>query len=105
MSSVLSRPRWLLIDDQRTIPGVEKTARNYWEGLKAITVEGPWECIIFDHDLGGGLKQTGYDLMCILEEKPELIPNNIMVITQNAGARPKMEFLRRKLMKMKENNK
>lgn len=96
------KPRWLLIDDVRSIPGVEKIARTYFEGLKAITMEGPWECIIFDHDLGAGTDKNGYDLMCLLEEQPELIPNNIMIITQNASARPKMEALRMKLLQIKQ---
>lgn len=99
-SSAVIKPRWLLIDDQRVIPGVEKTARTYFEGLKAITMEGPWECIIFDHDLSCEDK-TGYDLMCLLEERPELIPNNILIVTQNASARPKMEQLKHKLLRMK----
>lgn len=98
---MIEQKRWLLIDDWRDVQGVTKTARTYFEGLKAITLEGPWDCIIFDHDLGGGEKQTGYDLMCMLEEKPHLIPDNIMLITQNAAAKPKMEALRSRLLHMK----
>lgn len=101
-SNFINKPKWLLIDDVRSIPGVEKTARTYFEGLKAITTEGPWECIIFDHDLGSGIDKNGYDLMCLLEERPELIPNNIIIVTQNASARPKMETLREKLLHLKQ---
>lgn len=97
---MIHKNKWLLIDDIRTIPGVDKIARTYDEGLRAITSEGPWECIVFDHDLGNSIR-TGYDLMCILEQQPSLIPNNIMIITQNPSARPKMEQLRTRLLNLK----
>lgn len=93
----LVKSKWLLIDDIRTVPGVDRTARTYEDGLRAITREGPWDCIIFDHDLGENQK-SGYDLMCVLEENTQLIPNNIMIITDNASARPKMEMLKNKLL-------
>lgn len=98
----LVQSKWLLIDDLRTIPGVTKTARTYDEGRDAILNESPWECILFDHDLGElDDRKNGYSLMCLLEENPKLIPNNIMIITQNASARPKMEQLKTKLLFMK----
>jgi hypothetical protein len=96
---IINKPRWLLIDDVRIIPGVEKIARDYEQGKHAIINNGPWECIIFDHDIGPN--GTGYDLMCLLEQNPFLIPNNIMIITQNASARPKMEALKEKLLQTK----
>ena len=92
----IEKPRWLLIDDLRTVPEAI-IARTYKDGKNAILNDGPWDCIIFDHDLG--CKKTGYDLMCILEEHPELIPKNIIVITQNSVAKVKMELLKQKLLK------
>ena len=96
--SQIEQKKWLLIDDIRTIPGVDKIARTYDAGYKAITEEGPWQCIIFDHDLGLDDTKNGYKLMCVLEEHPEFIPENIMIITQNASAKPKMEALKRRLL-------
>jgi len=95
--------RWLLIDDIRNIKGIDKIARTYDEGLNAIHNEGPWECIIFDHDLGDKQipERTGYDLMCELERHPELIPNNIILVTQNPVGRQKMEVLKNKLLRRK----
>lgn len=96
--------RWLLIDDERTLVGIDKIARTYNEGLNAILNEGPWDCIIFDHDLGDTSvpEKTGYDLMCRLEENPELIPSNIIVISQNPVGVQKMEKLRLKLLRIKD---
>ena len=95
----MEKSKWLLIDDYRTISGVDKIARTYDAGLEAILNEGPWSCIVFDHDLA--CEKSGYDLMCVLEEKPELIPDNIIIITDNAAARPKMEQLKNRLLKIK----
>ena len=91
--------KWLLIDDVRTVPGVDSIARTYEEGLEAIKNDGPWNCIIFDHDLGS--TGTGYDLMCYLEQHPHLIPNNIMIITQNASVMQKMQQLKDRLLTLK----
>ena len=99
MSGILDRPKWLLVDDVRNIPGVDRVARTYDEAVQAIVNEGPWKCIMFDHDLGE--ERNGYDLMCMLEREPKLIPDNIMIITQNPAARPRMEQLKRRLMDMK----
>ena len=99
MSKILEKPKWLLIDDMRSIRGIDRTARSYDEAVKAITFEGPWDTIMFDHDLGE--ERTGYDIMCILEREPKLIPNNILIITQNSAARPRMEQLRLRLLDMK----
>ena len=92
---------WLLIDDKRNVAGVESIARTYKEGKDAI-LRGGWATIIFDHDLGDtNPKHTGYDLMCILEEHPELIPENIMLITDNPVGLQKMEVLRIRLYDMR----
>lgn len=101
---MLLESRWLLIDDVRQIQGVDKTARSYDEGYHAIHHEGPWECIIFDHDLGDkhDPERTGYDLMCELERHPHLIPNNILIVTQNPVGYQKMESLKRRLLEMKD---
>lgn len=100
----IMKARWLLIDDIRNIQGVDKVARTYDEGLHAIHNEGPWDCILFDHDLGDKHtpERTGYDLMCELERHPELIPNNIILVTQNPVGLQKMNFLKNKLLRMKD---
>lgn len=41
----------LMIDDLRTIKGVE-VARNYREGLDYLQHGGPWDLLYLDHDLG-----------------------------------------------------
>lgn len=99
----IKQARWLLIDDIRNIQGVDKVARTYEEGLSAILNEGPWDCIIFDHDLGDEQtpERTGYDLMCVLERHPELIPNNIILVTQNPVGFKKMNILKNKLLRIK----
>lgn len=104
MNSDIIKPRWLLIDDMRSLTNVDKIARTYDEGLHAIHKEGPWDCIIFDHDLGDKRtpERTGYDLMCELERHPNLIPKNILIITQNPVGIQKMTLLKNRLLRMRD---
>ena len=92
-------PRTLLIDDIREIKA-DKVARNYWEGIKALTEE-IWDLVLLDHDLGcfdlDGYELTGYHVLCWLEMHPEFLPKKIILVTSNPVGRQRMQQVLRKL--------
>lgn len=83
---------------------MDRVARSFDDGFYAIHNEGPWDCIVFDHDLGDQEvpERTGYTLMCELEKYPHLISNIIMIITSNPAGRQRMEALKTKLLEIKD---
>lgn len=82
--------RVLLIDDFRILPSADRTERNYEGGIKALQEEN-WDLLYLDHDLGPG--QTGYDIMRWLEEHPQSLPKEIILITQNPVGRKMMQLV------------
>jgi hypothetical protein len=93
--------RILLIDDLRTFNGIDVIARNYYEGIRQLEINGPWDMLYLDHDLGGARnnsystdlnrEMTGYDILCWLEEHREFLPKEIILVTDNAVGRQKMQ--------------
>jgi len=96
----------LLIDDMRNEDSknvgmkVTKIARTYKDGLEQLKFHGPWDLLLLDHDLAcfeDGRERTGYDLLCWLEEFPQFLPKDILVITDNASVHRKMKMVVNKL--------
>ena len=102
-----SSMRILLIDDCRdeTSPNVQRKvsviARNYWEGIKQLLKNGPWDLLLLDHDLSsyesGGLEKTGYDVVCFLERYPEYLPTKTIIVSSNPSGRDRMKMVLDKL--------
>ena len=91
--------RILAIDDRRECKGASTLARTYWDGIDALVTPGTWDELWLDHDLGDLEMQftpdtkrelTGYDVLCFLEENPEYMPKKIVLITDNASGRQRM---------------
>ncbi len=82
--------RKLLIDDQREYDGMTQIARTFEAGLKALK-EGNWDVLYLDHDLGQPEPKNGYQLLCWLEEHPEFLPGQIVLVTSNPVGRQKMQ--------------
>ena len=87
--------RILLIDDLRVFPEVTATARTYAEGILLLREGAPWDELWLDHDLGE--EKSGYDVMCWIEEHPELLPGSIRLVTANPVGRERMDLVIRKL--------
>lgn len=85
--------RRLLIDDTRDEAStqirkrLDVIARNYWEGIRQLQYNGPWDELYLDHDLASytdeGKEYTGYDIICWLEENPAYIPPVIKCVSSN----------------------
>jgi len=95
--------RTLLIDDIRNID-VDVVARDYFEGLRQLEFEGPWDLLLLDHDLASfkdGREFTGYDIMSWLEEFPQFMPKKIICVSANPVGRDRInkviEVIRKKL--------
>lgn len=90
--------RTLLIDDLRSIPATIVT-RTYEDGVKALTLGGPFDILYLDHDLGdeGTPERTGYTIMCFLEANPEYLPKEIVIVSSNPVGRQKMQVVIDKL--------
>lgn len=108
----------LLIDDQRDPEMIKngkedendlpesykesevEIARTYAEGIRALERQD-WELLLLDHDLSSfrddGKEQTGYDVMCWLEEHPEHIPKGIKLVTANPSGGRRMLAVIQKL--------
>lgn len=94
------RNRILLIDDVRDLNGATVIARNFWEGIKQLEINGPWDELWLDHDLAsydGNRERTGYDIMLFLEQFPMHKPEKIVFVTSNPVGRQRMEIVRKKL--------
>jgi CheY-like chemotaxis protein len=94
----------LLIDDKRNI-NADYIARNYNDAIEALQMSSCWDLVMLDHDLGDfedGKERTGYDILCWLEQNPEYIPKEILIITDNASAYMKMKKVADKLLANKK---
>lgn len=106
--------RKLLIDDTRdeaspeVLMAVDCIARNYWEGIRQLTLNGPWDLLLLDHDLHSyDEKQkewTGYDIACLLEELTQnghlnLVPKEIRCVSSNPEGKRRIEVV---LLNIKE---
>lgn len=76
---------WLLIDDERNL-NTEAVARTAEAGRKLLAASG-WECVCFDHDLGG--TESGYDVLNWGLERG-LIPGRVQLVTANPVGRKNM---------------
>ncbi len=85
----------LLIDDKRNLEVATHTARSYIEGILLLQSE-PFDLVLLDHDLGdfhNGKEYTGYDILCWLEQNQQYLPEEIVLVTDNASARQKMQLV------------
>lgn len=90
--------RTLLIDDMRQSHYITRTARTYDDGIKALTEEGPWNVLYLDHDLGEtDPAKTGEGIMRFLEENPQYLPEDIVMISSNPVGRQRMRVIIDKL--------
>lgn len=76
---------WLLIDDERNL-NTEAVARTAEAGRKLLAAGG-WECVCFDHDLGG--QESGYDVLAWGLERGH-IPGRVQIVTANPVGRQNM---------------
>lgn len=94
-------PRILAIDDCRELAFAHVLCRTVQDGITALKYMGPWDSLYLDHDMGAiqrqftesGVELNGYHVLCFLEENPEFLPKAIRLVTDNASARPKMQYL------------
>ena len=77
---------WLLIDDERSLD-VDVIARTAAAGKEMLKSYRKWECVCFDHDLGG--IDTGYDVM-VWAIQNRLLPNRVQLVTSNPVGRKNM---------------
>lgn len=93
-----NQPRVLLIDDLR-VPGDEKNgknipvhavvARTFQEGLTKLA-EQNWDVLYLDHDLADfsgeeGRERKGIHVLDWLEEHPQHLPGQIIIVSDNAS--------------------
>lgn len=76
---------WLLIDDERNL-NTEAVARTAEAGRKLLAAGG-WDCVCFDHDLGG--TESGYDVL-MWGLNNGLIPKRVQLVTSNPVGRQNM---------------
>lgn len=101
-----NRKKILVIDDCRELNFAHVLCRTVDDGINALKTMGPFVELHLDHDMCAvehqyhdtGREKTGYDVLVFLEENPEFIPERIVIVTQNASARPKMEALVKRLL-------
>lgn len=77
---------WLLIDDKRDL-NTEAIARTAEAGRKLLEAGG-WDCVCFDHDLGG--EESGYDVMKWGLERGYM-PESVQLVTSNPVGRRNMK--------------
>src|SRR5260370_39267985 len=101
----------ILIDDFRdSLPdgtAPDLIARNYQTGENLIFMFGAsyatsWKDhdLFIDHDLGGGEYETGYDLLCVIEEtifsdpnnKRNYLPKSITCVSDNPPGRKRIQL-------------
>ena len=105
----------LLIDDLRipgdarnkkNIPADAVVARNYADGIKLLHAGyhgEPFDVLYLDHDLADfsgpeGKEMTGYHIMCWLEEFPQYLPKeNIIIVSDNSSGMIRMRQVINKL--------
>lgn len=86
-------PRTLLIDDLKDIQA-DRVARNYADGIKALQEEH-WDVLYLDHDLGdfsgpGGRELDGNSVMCWLEQNPQHLPGEVIIVSRNPVGRQRI---------------
>lgn len=100
----------LLIDDLRVpgdsgnkknIPAHAVVARNYDDGIRMLG-EQKWDVLYLDHDLADfsgpdGRERKGIHILDWLEEFPEHLPGEIIIVSDNAGGVGPMRRLVNKL--------
>lgn len=99
------KKRILAIDDCRELSFAHVLARTYSDGINALKFLGPWDELHLDHDLCAiehqstdeGKELTGYHVLCFLEENPEYLPKQIILVTSNPSGRLRMEALIKRL--------
>jgi len=94
--------RRLGIDDCRELSHCSVLCRNYSDGIKALETMGPWDELFLDHDLASyvdGVEKTGYDVMLFLEQNPNLLPGEIILVTSNPVGRQRMQVVIDRLYK------
>lgn len=102
--------RYLLIDDLRefgtsNIPLPKEGdewdhAYTFDEGHFALALNGPWDVLYLDHDLGEeDPRKTGMGIMNFLEENPAFLPKKIVLVTSNPVGRAQMQVVINKLYK------
>lgn len=93
--------RTLLIDDYRSLASAQVIARNYDEGIKQLELNGPWDALLLDHDLGSynddGQEMTGYSVVCWLEENTEYLPKHIQCVSSSPVGRQRINMVINKL--------
>ncbi len=85
----------LLIDDKRESIIATHIARTYIEGILALQSEH-FGLLLLDHDLAdfyNGKEYTGYDILCWLEQNQQYLPEEIVLVTDNASVRQKMQLV------------
>jgi len=105
----MKKERRLLIDDCRHetdmyAQGHKKCrltviARDYWEGMKQLLDNGPWDLLYLDHDLQSydedGKEFTGYDVMCEIEKMhhngDHRVPKEIICVSANPSGKDRIE--------------
>lgn len=87
----------LLIDDIRDMD-VTYIRREFDKGIKALKELGPIDVLYLDHDLGEeDPNKTGYGIMVFLEENPQYLPKEIVLVTSNPVGRQRMQVVIDKL--------
>lgn len=81
----------LLIDDIRTIPLANTTARSFKEGVDQLRRK-KWDLLLLDHDLGE-FEKTGYDVMVFLKENQSFAPKMILCISDNPPGRDRINLM------------
>lgn len=89
--------RILGIDDTRELSEANVLARNYKEGIKQLELNGPWDLLLLDHDLASfdenGKENTGYDIVCWLEENKQYLPKKIECVSANPVGRARITLV------------
>jgi len=104
-------PKILLIDDTRDEQSpevrrrVDLIARNYWAGIDALVVMGPWDLLLLDHDLSSydenSKEYTGYNICRFLEDNPQFMPKDVQLVSSNPEGRKRMSYSLSKLYNKK----
>lgn len=88
----------LWIDDLRTAPEGWDVARTYAEAVDMLFVTD-YDVVSFDHDLGEYF--TGYDIICVLEERQQegfRVPRKMFCHSDNPPGRERIKQVIRKIM-------
>jgi len=103
-------PRILLIDDVRTMPAtvICRTAKT---GLHALEFMGPWDLLLLDHDLCDVEREwvpsegdnppkelSGSSIVDFLENRLDLMPEKVQLVTANPVGRQYMASVLDKIM-------